>query len=495
MGQTRLRDYLNPILSFNHNLFNLGMHNPGRYAGYDTVNWTALNALTFLIAHTNTGINYKDQNESVKGPNGVALSPQGGLIMESAPVGDDNGNPLALVTNAGNSFTRYDILVMSHSYVVEPGGQDALYSIVQGPIGASTIPTVADPLHDIIIGIFEIAADASGSNGTITWTPSRCPDSGDGEDARLELINTFSKLQQWNTSSTNYTAGTTSYSNYGGTGITGKGLSLKTDGNTFRVIPTSGSPFNLAALYFDNVPLQDGVKISLVVNQYLTTIFNSTVALPSADYNDGYRAIMGNVAFQTGTVLGTSNQIVPVASATWELQLRYDIHKTTAGGQTGAWIIIGVGMMDDPTKFTPGIVPQYPWSGAPTSSQFIQDTGYNFNVNGAGTISNSYIAQQVLNNNSAIIEVNFDIQVTSAGNFAIKIPVNYAIGGGIICGTGYIQRISTAGQVIDILPAAVKPYSTNIMVLLTPTLAFVAGETFAVACSFITPIPTITPIP
>lgn len=422
MTQTRLRNYLNPLTSFDHNKANLGMHNPGRYAGFDTVQWAALNSLSFLIAHTGTGITYKDANENVVGPSGVLLTPQGGIIFDGAPVGTDTGTVLTLDSNAGNTNIRYDILVCSHSFVVEAGGQNALYSIVKGSTSSPTIPSVTDPLHQIIVGVFKIQPGATGSNGTIRWIPSECPDSGDGKDARLELINTFNQLQQWNTSSTNYTAGTTTYSNYGGTGITGMGISLNTDGNTFRIIPSSGGAFNLAALLFDGVTIQDGTRISLVVNQYLKTIFNSTVALTSGDYTKGYRAIMGNITFQTGTPLGTSNQIVPVASATWELQLRYDINKSTAGGQTGAWIIVGIGMMDDPTKFTPVVPPtppNYPWVPAAFTATIDNSQ---VQTPGTATVTSASGSYQIINRRALTYGFTIVLAVSATGMFNINIP-------------------------------------------------------------------------
>ena len=187
MAQQRLRDYGDRLDSFKHNLMSLGLHNPGRYAGFDSV--MPIGALQFNIGHLGTGIKYKNQSFQVCGPTGILLTEQGVMTMEDGPIG-----PLSLDTNAGNTSVRYDLLVATHAFNNIPGDNPVEYSIIKGPLFSSIKPLLADPLSQVLLGIFTIPAGAADLSG-IYYQQSKCPDSGDGEDARITTPNIFKSYQ------------------------------------------------------------------------------------------------------------------------------------------------------------------------------------------------------------------------------------------------------------------------------------------------------------
>lgn len=310
--QKRLRNFEHEILSFEHNLFNLGMHNSGRYCGFDTlVPVGSAPTLTFNLTHVESGITYKDVTNAIKGPVGVLLTPQGTIIMEDAAVGN-----FTIDTNAGNTETRYDMVVCTHSQVQNSGGQDGVYTIIKGPLSSPILPILLDALKQTIVGVLEIPAGAADISDC-TWRKMKSPDSGDGEDARLHEVNIFDKFQGYKTSET-------LYSNYAqfsvNSGITALLWELNEDGNSFVINPDTD--MTLDGIRLKGISLQNGLKISLIINEHV--IIRETHLFYSGWGPKGYRPIKFWPS-QGNTVVLTESNLVgikPKVGETWVVELQ-----------------------------------------------------------------------------------------------------------------------------------------------------------------------------
>lgn len=341
MSQSRLRNYKHPILSFEHNLYNLGMHNPGRYCGFDTL--VATDVLLFKLTHAQTGIEYKDPNNSVLGPIGILLTAQGTLLMEDDEVLSAG---FAIDTNAGNGETRYDLIVLTHSQIQNTGGQDGIYSVIKGPISSPVFPLLADPLKQIIIGILEIPAGATDIADAI-YTKAKCPDSGDGEDARLYENNIFRGLQGFNASNRTYTDWTIESDDVlSAVSVHSSLWELDGDANTFKLMPAG--PTNIDGIKLKNVPLQDGTMIKLIINSNPAVRANR--AWVPTQGSKGYRPfefppLMGN--FYDPTAPGQNdNAIRPPTGKEWILHCIYvgdawRVYSVTGENQEGEYVSWG----------------------------------------------------------------------------------------------------------------------------------------------------------
>lgn len=186
MAQQRLRDYQSPLGSFLHNLVNLGIHKPGRFCGFDTLQQTGV--LQFSLAHIKSGINTLDTGGNPYGPLAVMMSNQGEIVIEDAPI-----TALILTTNAGNASPRRDYVVMSHSYFQVLPAAAATYAVLTGPLN-SAIAGIGNPptlnQYQTLIGIIDVPAGATNIN-QCTYTKAIPPDSGDESDAHLNQPNLF----------------------------------------------------------------------------------------------------------------------------------------------------------------------------------------------------------------------------------------------------------------------------------------------------------------
>lgn len=358
MSQQRLRDFEEPLLSFDHNIFNLGLHNPGRYCGFDTILPSGDVNLGFGLSHAATGILIKNQiNENI-GPVGVLLSPQGVLVMEDAAFDESS---FEIDTNAGNAAVRFDILICQHNFVVSTGGEDAVYSIIKGTIGTPIKPVPTDPFKQIIVGTIVIPPGATNIN-QCTWQKAKCPDSGDGEDARLTDPNIFKSIQIYNKSATpnpNFTAQSTVGS------VVASLYKFQNDGNLFEVLPSVDKFFD--GIKVADVPNQEGMRINVMINEHVTV--RESYAFESTSYysSEGYRALritpgMANVTVANGG--GSTLGIKPSAGEIWELELVF---------YSGRWYVSRISGAGSSSGFKRGDI--ISWYG---------DINVNFDAGGLG---------------------------------------------------------------------------------------------------------------
>lgn len=326
MAQNRLRDYEEPVGSFDHNIFNLGLHSPGRYVGFDDLQ--KVSSLTFKIGHGRTGFTYTDVINTSKGPTGVLLTPQGVIVHEDTAIG-----PLAIETNLGNGSKRFDLVVCNHQYVSVAGGQAATYSVIKGPLGSEVKPTPTDAQKQTVIGYIELPSNASDIN-QCTWHKAKCPDSGDGEDARITHPNVFRATNFESLSAVNYTAPDL-VKNYGT-----RTVSLYTfnpDGNVIEMQPNVS--IEVDGFRIKDMPVHNGARIRVIINHLVTFRESFSFESDPTAYNLGYRAIsinptLGNinVGADGGNVMGVKNLTDP----------RWEVEFVFFGGR---WMISNIGGM------------------------------------------------------------------------------------------------------------------------------------------------------
>ena len=372
--QSRLRDYKETIESFPHNIFNLGLHKPGRYMGFDSV-LINVNPLQFQIRHngTNGGLQYKDPNNTIVGPIGVALTPQGTLIIEDELV----ETLLTINTNAGNPSVRYDLVVLNHSQVQVAGGQAATYSIIQGNVGSSEKPVLTDPLKQTLLGWWEIPAGATTLNPPCKYVKAKCPDSGDGEDARIETPNFFQSIQSQKKSGTTLTVETHEVI---ASSITAHLWELENDGNVFDIMPLAASTFD--GFKIKDITPQNGTRIYIRANSNL--LFRNMENWVPTFGAQGFKPLninqsMGNTVTEDS---GQGNRgVKPAAGEIWELEFVYDAGKwylSKIGGVSGA----GSGLLKGMT---------IPWYGDLTTDVNFDETGLGVNLMTGFQISNGLL--------------------------------------------------------------------------------------------------------
>ena len=361
MAQQRLRDYQSALAAFDHNIFNLGLHNPGRYCGFDTV--VRVSALTFNISHDGSGIRYKNPNNAASGPFGILLTPQGDLIKEDAPIG-----VLAVDTNAGNNSFRYDLLVCSHSHINNAGGQAATYSIIKGAIGSGIKPLLADALKQVAVGVIELPPNAS-DIANCTFTKSKCPDSGDGEDARLSDPNVFKAIQLFNMSAVTHTAPDITATFGANTAALWK---LGSDGNCFKILPASA--MTLDGIKISDVPLQEGTQISIFINENVT-LRGYTDWLATYQAN-GYRNFKVAQGIANVVAIAPSLGVKPNAGEIWELEFKF---------YGTEWVLMKIGGANARSNaFSRGMIVD--WHGDVASN--FDDTGLGYNLMSGWQICN-----------------------------------------------------------------------------------------------------------
>lgn len=299
MAQKQYVKYLDPLISWIQNTSFLGILNPGRYCGFDSLQVTGANAIR--IGHTQTGVKTRDFNQTLLGPWGTWVSKQGVIIQETSFIPNTN---FVIDSNAGNDFWRYDVLVGEHEYVPISGEQtDATYFIIKGQTSSYSfdgvlLPPLPNPDKQVILAIIAIPPqETSMLSSNIKLIKVRTPDTGAEIDAKLNEPNSFKAIQQ-ELFSPNIIYSPESE---------GKWL-LSNKGNGFNILPTPASyggitnnvpqPHKLNAIRIEDAPVQKGTKITLRVNGNVA-IFNDYMPDTNTNYwfNRGYRPIVFDKRF------------------------------------------------------------------------------------------------------------------------------------------------------------------------------------------------------
>lgn len=353
MAQKRFRNYKNSLTSVDHNLMNLAFHPAGRYFGFDSIE--PEDTLQFSLTHIQTGVKYKDTTNTLRGPAGLIMTPQGVIIMETEPLTE-----LTIDTNAGNGSIRYDLIVCNHDFTLVSGGSDATYQIIKGPLNNPIKPIPSDPYKQTLIGIIEIPAGASNIN-VCKYTKMKSPDSGDGEDARLAHPNIFQAIQLWASSVRIYDAA--DYTDTpAGIGIS-QFIQFEQDGNTFKVVPTGASLIRLDGIKIKDTVVQDGTEINVTFNNQVQLRNPYGSALPSQLQADGFRPFKIHASFFTGL----ENGFGIVRPATGESWIGTFIFLDNQ------WVLVNIGGRTNSTRFVKGMMIE--WYGDVSNTFDSQGTG------------------------------------------------------------------------------------------------------------------------
>lgn len=363
MAQIRLRDYKEPLTSFNHNIMQF-IRKPGRFVGFDTKADTG--TLSFNITHAATGTQYRDEASNLVGPVGVLMSNQGVYIIET-----DTITGFTIDTNAGNTVDRTDLLVCNHQFVNIAGGQNATYSIIKGLIGDINPSPLTNPDYQVIVGRISIPAGATNIN-QCTYIKERCPDSGDGPDARLNETNKFQAFNQQNFSSTLYTNNT--FSETLGTAV---GWNLNGDGNNFDM--SFGFPNFIDAIRVGKEPAQNGTIINIQITSFATIRNNQTI--PLSAIQRGFSNIVVPNQYANTLVTVSSQRVLALTPTDSTIKWNVTLFKSD-----NQWVVINV------QGFSFNFMKRGMVIEADLSSTEVAD---NFDTSGRGT--NLYLGWQMCN--------------------------------------------------------------------------------------------------
>lgn len=384
MAQIRMRDYREPLASFEHNIMQL-RNSAGRFKGFDSLN--IVGTLDFNLFHSLTGFIFKDQSYNTIGPCGEVQTKQGVFIIETSGVG-----PFTIDTNAGNTNDRIDLIVCNHQYVSVTGGSPATYSIIKGPISSNTPPPLTNDDFQTIIGRIIMPAGATDINQA-TYIKERSPDSGDGLDARINEINKFNTLNQYNFSDTVYNSNSY-FTNIGGAIC----WTLNPDGNVFDV--SLGAVANMDALRIGKEPVQNGTEITIRTNSMLTV--RSNVPLPAGAVALGYSNFVITEQYANRMVAigaGRGMAIIPTTLAgRWSLTFLKAVDQ---------WVLVSV-QSHEPLSFKRGMI-----IDAYLDSQELAD-----NFDGTGKGINLYTGWAMCNgdNNTIDMRGRFTMMTTDVPN-------------------------------------------------------------------------------
>lgn len=167
MAQERWWNWQDDDSTFRLNWRDLGIHEPGRYRGFD-------GDLTFAplqlnLVHTSTGVTKTKLNLTTTPKIGVWLSKQGCVITE-----DSN---IIIPITAGNTLPRIDLIVGQHEYTQIVGGTAATYSVITGtPSLTPVAPTLPFPEKQVILGVLYVPANMISLTGPgVVYTPTKVP--------------------------------------------------------------------------------------------------------------------------------------------------------------------------------------------------------------------------------------------------------------------------------------------------------------------------------
>lgn len=167
--QTRFHNFHRPLIALEENHRMVGAISPGVYRGFDSVTPQAGTILAF--SHAVTGIRKTGLGGTVSNPMSLVVTSAGVFVYEDAPI------EVSVGFNGGNSSTRIDLLIMTHSYIDSDGGATASYSVISGQTGVAKEPTISNPAIQTAIG-FIIVPGLATNHGQTTFIRLPVPKAG-----------------------------------------------------------------------------------------------------------------------------------------------------------------------------------------------------------------------------------------------------------------------------------------------------------------------------
>ena len=164
MPQFRFWNYRADDRTADLNYYLLGERPPGVYYGYDFV-FEPGEPMTLVLSPGSTAFNGLDENGDPWLVS-IAVTKQGVKIVENEAI-------RCTIGPTGVSH-RIDAVILEHEYTFDPGGEEALFSVIAGVPGSYTTPTI--PPGAILIGTLYVPASTTALNGGgVLWTRSLAP--------------------------------------------------------------------------------------------------------------------------------------------------------------------------------------------------------------------------------------------------------------------------------------------------------------------------------
>lgn len=196
MAQRRFWNWRDDDLTADINQWLQGILESGRYRGYDakvgtnnggsgTVRTAGISlpnvivdaipsvGMTLTLSHLDTGSVRVDKNEQWTDKFGVVVTKQGTVVQEY-----DNIELPISTTN--NGFHRFDLIVINHQYSEIPGGEQGIYSVIEGVATHTNIranvPSLPNQELQTVLGVLYLTGGTTDlqKNG-VYYTPSDSP--------------------------------------------------------------------------------------------------------------------------------------------------------------------------------------------------------------------------------------------------------------------------------------------------------------------------------
>lgn len=318
MAQKSYWNFKDTLLSNSMNNVLLGLLEPGRYRGFDSMNVSGLN---LTLTHTITGIKQTLENLTQTTETAIVYTKQGYVIQEDAAI-----SGLSCLTNASNAFIRTDLVIQTHQDVNTIGGSPATYSIITGPNGSPTPPALPNPTYQVIIGYISIPASAANLTGA-TYTPAKTPLLGNQvfNDSNFPYLkfyallggapNNFTKVQRWGKASTD----------------------MVIDGNNKINFNTEGNLFKFAGVADQTADEMDAQGEGTVLFFINNTAFNLNINLNVTPDGGGlpfdHDGLRNGLSINTYTLQGNKNDIMGMVqdAGVWKIfTVPYYLYSTLA---------------------------------------------------------------------------------------------------------------------------------------------------------------------
>jgi hypothetical protein len=276
MTQIRYFDFGTPQTGWTDAQQFLGVLEPGRYKGFDTI--SIINGTTLSVVHSSQrGLISPSIGQLDSAPTGVWVTNQGVVVKEDATI---VGLANAGLDNTMNTDKRIFAVYGQHQYAASVGGTVATYGIKAGSM-EGLYPVLDFPKTQVVLLYVHVPAGENATGSGVYVELPRMAALGYEDTALIDWENVFNRTQQWKQSATLATYNSSK-------------INLNKNGNTFAVNLTGGFQF------ITRTGFQPGSRI-VIQNRNATKrrLFRDE-AIDSGVYNATYDSGYAQLYFDTG---------------------------------------------------------------------------------------------------------------------------------------------------------------------------------------------------
>lgn len=171
MAQKLYTAYSDKLLSYENNVQWVGIFEPGLYRGFDSLVPASVSdtKINLSLNHLLSGIALSSKTPGTFNPkSGVVITPQGFKIHF------DEALPISVDKNTGNSFDRYDALILEHFYTAAAGGQPAEIQVIKDVGKNYKQSNLPQPANQILLGIIRLKPEAN-EGSKVSWRKIKRP--------------------------------------------------------------------------------------------------------------------------------------------------------------------------------------------------------------------------------------------------------------------------------------------------------------------------------